>query len=119
MCRFGGTANEDYFRWSYTALTRASKKIWHFRAPEFNYISNLVVEEIQPSSKIKVSNYSGDVDFRDARFQRIKKRGEKLGLSVSENKSKQYQHLITFADDKSNMAIFQLWYNAKGYSLST
>ena len=33
MCRYGGTANEDYFRWAYTALTRASKKIWHFRSP--------------------------------------------------------------------------------------
>ena len=116
MCRFGGIANEDYFRWAYTALTRASKKIWHFRSPDFNYISNLVVEEIKQSSKIKVSNYAGDTDFRDARFQRIKIRAQELRLSVSEDKSKSYQHLITFTDDKSNTATFQLWYNAKGYS---
>lgn len=116
MCRFGGTANEDYFRWAYTALTRASKKIWHFRSPEFNYISNLVVEEIKLSNNIKVSNYSGGADFCELRFKRIRNRANKLGLVVCEDKTKSYQHIITFTDDKSNMAVFQLWYNAKGYS---
>ena len=116
MCRYGGTANEDYFRWAYTALTRASKKIWHFRSPDFNYISNLVVEEITPSSKLKVSNYAENSDFCEARFKRIKIRAQKLGLLVSEDRSKLYQHIITFTDDKSNSASFQLWYNAKGYS---
>lgn len=116
MCRFGGTANEDYFRWAYTALTRASKRIWHFRSPEFNYISNLVVEEIKSSTNIKVSNYNCVTDFCDARFQRIRDRANKLGLLVCDDKTKSYQHLITFTDDKSNKAVFQLWYNAKGYS---
>ena len=116
MCRYGGTANEDYFRWAYTALTRASKKIWHFRSPDFNYISNLVVEEITPSSKLKVSNYAENSDFCEARFKRIKIRAQKLGLLVSEDRSKLYQHIVTFADGKSNSASFQLWYNAKGYS---
>lgn len=116
MDRFGGTANEDYFRWAYTALTRASKKIWHFRSPDFNYISNLVVGEIQPSSNIKVSNYAGDTDFREARFNRLKSLARKAGLSVSEDKSKQYQHLVPFTDNDSHTATFLLWYNAKGYS---
>lgn len=116
MCRFGGTANEDYFRWAYTALTRASKKIWHFRSPDFNYISNLVVEEIKLSSKIKVSNYAGSADFCDARFQRIKKRGKECALTVTEDRSNSYQHRITFMDDEAHTATFQLWYNAKGYS---
>lgn len=116
MCRFGGTANEDYFRWAYTALTRASKKIWHFHSPEFNYISNIIVEEIKPSSKIKVSNYAFNSNFCDARFKRIKNRALELGISVSEDKSHPYQHLITFTDKKTNTVKFQLWYNSKGYS---
>lgn len=116
MCRYGGTANEDYFRWAYTALTRASKKIWHFRSPDFNYISNLVVEEITSSSKIKVSSYADDSDFCKARFERIQNRASEQGLLVSEDRSKAYQHIIRFADNKSNTAEFQLWYNAKGYS---
>lgn len=116
MCRYGGMANEDYFRWAYTALTRASKKVWYYRSPDFNYISNIVVEEIQPSSNIKVSNYSEDSDFCSSRFLRIKERAQELGLSVEEDRSKQYQHIITFTDSRLNSATFQLWYSAKGYS---
>lgn len=116
MCRFGGTANENYFRWAYTALTRASKKIWHLRSPEFSFISNLVVEEITPSSKIKVSCHTDNSDFCHARFNRIVSLAQESGLSVSDDKSKPYQHIITFADHNSNSATFQMWYNAKGYS---
>lgn len=116
MCRFGGTANEDYFRWAYTALTRASKRIWHFRSPDFNYISNLVVEEIKPSANIKISNYSSDGNFCESRFERLSKLAALNGLSISEDRSKQYQHIITFADKNGDSAIFQLWYKAKGYS---
>lgn len=116
MCRFGGTANEDYFRWAYTALTRASKRVWHFRSPDFNYISNLVVEEIKPSANIKISNYSADGNFCDLRFKRLTKLAMQNGLSVGEDRSKQYQHIITFSDKNGSKAIFQLWYKAKGYS---
>lgn len=116
MCRFGGTANEDYFRWAYTALTRAGKKIWHYRSPEFNYISKLVVEEITPSPNIKVSNYDCGSDFREARFQRIKEKAGTSGLIATDDLSKQYQHLITFTDGKSERATFRLWYKAKGYN---
>lgn len=116
MCRFGGTANEDYFRWAYTALTRASKRIWHFRSPDFNYISNLVVENIKPSANIKISNYSGDGNFCDSRFVRLTTLALQNGLSVSEDRSKQYQHIITFTGKNEASATFQLWYKAKGYS---
>lgn len=116
MCRFGGTANEDYFRWAYTALTRASKRIWHFRSPDFNYISNLVVEDIKPSANLKISNYSGDGNFCDSRFVRLTTLALQNGLSVSEDRSKQYQHIITFTGKNGASATFQLWYKAKGYS---
>ncbi|MDE7412367.1 MAG: AAA family ATPase [Muribaculaceae bacterium] len=116
MCRFGGTANEDYFRWAYTALTRARKRVWHFRSPDFNYISNLVVEEIKPSADIKVSNYSGDGNFCDSRFERLTKLAMQNELSVSEDRSKQHQHIIKFTDKNGATATFQLWYKAKGYS---
>lgn len=116
MCRFGGTANEDYFRWAYTAITRASKKLWHYRSPDFNYISNLVVEKIQISNNLKVSVYSADNDFCQSRFQRIRAICDKVGIRVSEDKSRQYQHWITFSDTTGQIAVFSLWYNAKGYS---
>lgn len=116
MCRFGGTANEDYFRWAYTALTRASKRIWHFRSPDFNYISNLVVEEIKPSANIKISNFSADGNFCDSRFERLTTLAMQNGLSVREDRSKPYQHIITFTDKDGAVVKFQLWYKSKGYS---
>lgn len=116
MCRFGGTANEDYFRWAYTALTRASKKLWHYRSPDFNYISNLVVEQIQHSNNLKVSVYSADSDFCTTRYMRLKEICTKIGIKVVEDKSKQYQHWITFIGENDEKAVFSLWYNAKGYS---
>lgn len=116
MSRFGGTANENYFRWAYTALTRASKKIWHYRSPDFNYISGLVVEEIKPSREPKVSIFCADADFCSARFARIQELCRKQGVSVEEDTSKQYQHIISFTDTNSNYATFQLWYKSKDYS---
>jgi len=67
--RYGGTANEDYFRWAYTALTRSKQQIWHCNAPEFDYISKLKVEEIQRSAHLKVSVRSEGTDFRRLAFK--------------------------------------------------
>lgn len=116
MCRFGGTANEDYFRWAYTALTRASNKVWHYHSPDFNYIGGLVVEEIKPSSNLKISMYSENEDFRSVRFSRIQRLGAKHGLTVVDDLSKPYQHLVSFSDSYLNHAKYQLWYSNKGYS---
>lgn len=116
MGRFGGTANEDYFRWAYTALTRASKQVWHYRSPDFDYISNIVVEPIQKSSNIKVSTYSGNSDFCESRFSRIDKIAKSFGVNVIEDKSRDYQHWITFSNQENNIATFILWYNKAGYN---
>lgn len=116
MGRYGGTANRDYFRWAYTAITRVSGKLWHFRSPDFNYISGLKVEPIQRSSNIKVSVYSGDGDFRRARYARIEKLAGQQGLGVFEDTSRDYQHRVTFSDADGRACTFTLWYNKKGYS---
>ena len=115
MCRFGGTSNEDYFRWAYTALTRASEKLWHYRSPEFNYISNLVVEPIQKVSNIRVSTYSESDDFCMTRFSRISKSCRLEEIDVVEDKTRNFQHWITFKKINES-ATFILWYNANGYS---
>lgn len=116
MGRFGGTSNEDYFRWAYTALTRASKKIWYYRSPEYNYMSNLIVEDIKLSPNIKVSTYSTDSNFCETRMERIRQLCAPLSIVVSENLSKSFQHIITFKNDKHETATFQLWYKASGYN---
>lgn len=116
MGRYGGTANEDYFRWAYTALTRASKRLWHFRSPDFNYISRIVVKEIQRSANIKVSTCAESDDFCEARFQRIKSLCDKAAIEVTEDQSRQYEHRLTFTDAQGERAVISLWYKAKGYN---
>lgn len=116
MSRFGGTANENYFRWVYTAITRASKKLWHYRSPDFNYISNLVVEEIKLAPNLKVSIHTDDTDFCESRFKRLKWLCEPIGISATEDLSKPYQHIITFVDENNQQAKFQLWFKASGYN---
>lgn len=116
LFRYGGNANEAYFRWSYTALTRASQKLWYYRSPEFTYISNLVVEDIQPSQNIKVSTYSPDTNFCQSRFNRLEELCGNHNFNISEDRTKSYQHIITISDDLSNSATYQLYYHSKGYS---
>lgn len=116
LFRYGGNSNEDYFRWAYTALTRASKKIYFFRPPDFDYISNLVADPIQVSTNIKVSVYSKTGDFLTERFERIQRVAEKYGLEVIEDRSRPYQHWVTFIDSDKNSVTFNLWYNKEGYS---
>lgn len=117
MSRAGGKNNEDYFRWAYTALTRASKHIWHFASPDFDYLSQLDVCDILPSKDIKISIYSPDKDFCGVRFSRLKSFCQQAGLSITEDKSRQNQHLVTIYDNKGASATFILWYNKSGYSL--
>jgi hypothetical protein len=117
MFRFGSTANENYFRWAYTAITRASQKLCVFRSPEFSYISNLVVMAIQKSTRISITPYAHDADnFRETRFSKIAKIASEQNLSVSEDNSRQYQQWVTFSDSIGNRATFVLWYSNNGYS---
>lgn len=117
MCRFGGTANEDYFRWAYTAFTRASQQLWHYHSPDFDYISRLIVEQTQASANIRVSTFTPEgEDFRAYRYRRIQALAQQRGLSVTEDTSRAYQHGVTFTDGSGGLASFVLWYKAKGYS---
>lgn len=116
MCRYGGTANENYFRWAYTALTRASRKLWHYRSPEFRYISGLDVEPIQGCAHLRVSTYSGTDDFRRVRFARIRELAMQAGLTVMEDNSREYQHRVLMTDNACHVATFAMYYNKDGYS---
>lgn len=116
MGRYGGTANENYFRWAYTAITRASDRIWYYSSPDFNYMGNMVVEPIQRSANLIVSTYSEDSNFLDARYRRLTQLAEKTDLMIKEDRSKDYQHRIYFVDREGKIANYILWYNKTGYT---
>ena len=119
MNRAGGSqSNETYFRWAYTSITRSSGCLWLYRAPQFNYLSKLVVRPIQSQPKLKVSTATSDVDYRDERFSRIQRMALQVGMSASEDRRYAYQHRITLCNAVES-ATFVLWYNSKGYTKTT
>ena len=112
-----GKSNSDYFRWIYTALTRGKDKIWHYAAPNFNTTSNINVLKVSKVEKLSVVYYVPEgVDFLDWHYQNISALCEMKGISCSEDRSKNYQHLITFKKDNLE-CIYQIWYTNKGYGV--
>lgn len=116
LFRFGGNRNEDYFRWAYTALTRSSSNLWYYRAPDFDYISDLTVPEIQLSNKVRV-NISGEGDdFIQKRFERILNIADISEIRVSQDLTKQNQQIISFSNQEGKHCKIQLWYGKDGYN---
>ena len=116
LFRFGGNRNEDYFRWAYTALTRSSSNLWYYRAPDFDYISDLTVPEIQLSNKVRVNIYGEGGDFTQKRFKRIFDIADASGILVSQDLTKQNQQIISFFNQESKHCKIQLWYGKDGYN---
>ena len=54
-----GKRNSSFLRWSYTAITRSSEKLFCVDAPDYNALSNII---LYPIKKIKKS-LKGAVDF--------------------------------------------------------
>ena len=116
LFRFGGNRNEDYFRWAYTALTRSSSNLWYYRAPDFDYISDLTVPEIQNSNKVRVNIYGEGDDFTQKRFKRIFDIADALGIIADQDLTKQNQQIISFSNQESKHCKIQLWYGKDGYN---
>lgn len=118
MNRAGSQSCETYFRWAYTSIMRSSGCLWLYRAPQFNYLSTLVVRPIQSQPKLKVSTASSDMDYRDERFSRIQRLALQAGMTASQDRRYAYQHRITLCN-AAESATFVLWYNSKGYTKTT
>ena len=116
LFRFGGNRNEDYFRWAYTALTRSSSNLWYYRAPDFDYISDLTVPEIQLSNKVRVNILGEGDDFIQKRFERILNIADISEIRVSQDLTKQNQQIISFSNQEGKHCKIQLWYGKDGYN---
>ena len=71
-----GQCNEDYFRWAYTAVTRAKCKLLTIRAPKFSAFSTMNWGDAQQSDPVSdsVAVKSDEVDARatDPDFSKFK-----------------------------------------------
>lgn len=115
MARNGGKANEDYFRWTYTAVTRAAKHLWVANVPTLSAIGNMDKKTITKGGKFAKYTPTG-IDFKALRFASICDAASALGLHCSEDLSYAYEHRIDIQDDKGEFIRFRLRYGNKGYS---
>ena len=124
-----GNTNESYFRWSYTAITRASKKLLTISAPSFNEMSTLDWNGTAPPFSNVNSNslYSemrkdpGWVRFSFikgqealfANYEKISKLLLENSLNVASITHNQYCEDYLVSSENNHVNI-QYWYNAKG-----
>lgn len=125
-----GHNSEHYFRWCYTAITRASKKLMTIAAPEFNEMSEIAWGKTVPEivSPVSINNDHGDLkedsdwlrfSFIDGQevlfnyFKNIKRLVGEFGAEIKEVTHGQYYERYTISCDEQHTTI-QYWYNASG-----
>lgn len=124
-----GNTNESYFRWSYTAITRASKKLLTISAPSFNEMSTLDWNGTAPPFSNVNSNSLYSEMWKDpdwvrfsfikgqealfANYEKISKLLLENSLNVASITHNQYCEDYLISSENNHVNI-QYWYNAKG-----
>ncbi|MDA8905193.1 AAA family ATPase [Candidatus Thioglobus sp.] len=124
-----GNTNESYFRWSYTAITRASKKLLTISAPSFNEVSTLDWNGTAPPYSNVNSNSLYSEIWKDpdwvrfsfikgqealfANYEKISKLLLENSLNVASITHNQYCEDYLISSENNHVNI-QYWYNAKG-----
>lgn len=116
---FMGKYNATFFRWVYTALTRAKTKVWYMNSPSFSAIDQIKVKSIQMCPASKISYYTpAEVDWRDYRYEHILRLSHYISIHCEDNKNIPYQHRVIFTRD-GEMCELSLWYNKNFYTNRT
>ena len=50
--RSQGKRNEDFYRWAYTAITRAAEQLWHVNSPELTSFDKVRIDNISVSKNL-------------------------------------------------------------------
>ena len=125
-----GNTNESYFRWSYTAITRASKKLLTISAPNFDETTNIDWGVIEPILDPKIKKNDLDSDFENdpdwirlsfikgqedlySNYKKISKLLLEKNLKVVSITHNQYCEDYLVSSENNHVNI-QYWYNAKG-----
>ncbi len=116
MDTYTGKANETFFRWAYTAITRAKKRLWHLSSPSFSPIDRFVLKPIMTCKSARLKYHIPEHEnFLDFRFKNISQISEQSAITCVENRSAAYQHRITFNKDNQQCTL-SLWYNKNFYT---
>ena len=123
----GGVRNRAFFRWAYTALTRAKRRLYVVEPPDFDVISadmwgeTDVAEELACADETEAAKLDPDWDrfsFSPAtarlltRHQKLRERWSALGIDVASLKHLEYCERYTLVRDGVT-AELQYYYNGK------
>jgi hypothetical protein len=117
---FMGKLSKGFFRWAYTAITRSSKQLLCMDAPQYNALSQFVVQNIESlSGVIKGAVYvpqlkDNSLYFVQYRMQRLSNLCTAQAVTVS-FKTYNYQLETTLQKD-NNSAVVQLFYGNNGFT---
>ena len=111
-----GRMCESFFRWAYTAITRAKQRLLHTSSPEFNAINQFVMHPImQSKAGGVVFNVPQGADYKDYFGSKMRHMASKYDISCSHSCHISWQHRFSFSTDNEN-CILIVWYNAKFYT---
>ncbi|MBC8526273.1 MAG: AAA family ATPase [Candidatus Cloacimonetes bacterium] len=120
-----GKSNSTYFRWLYTAITRAKNKLYTLNTPHYtagskmkisnnqdnsNIIKSIIIDHI-PQENIN-SKFSFDDEFQKSLYLLILQLIDKLNIDIEDIRHKQFCEHYYFSND-SKRTLILLYYNNK------
>lgn len=122
-----GTKNESFFRWAYTAITRAKKKLCTIDAPRFTPFSSLIQDDyIESRSKNEIVitsalddpdflrfSFPSDKQFLFDTFVKFRNIWTDAGIAVIDVRHLQYQEQLTVRRDNATATV-QYHYKGNG-----
>ena len=116
MDAYMGRMTESYFRWSYTAVTRAKCRLLHTCSPEFNAINQFVIKPvISCKAGGSLFNVPQGADRKDVLFSKILELANSTETSCSESRNVAWQHRVSFTTSNES-CLLSLWENSKHYT---
>lgn len=120
-CRYaGGMTNEDYFRWLYTAVTRAKKRLEVVQAPQIDVLREALSKKLAesgvtatPSSGAAASSAVASAGILPPSLAEILRGG---GLVISKTEPLNWMHRCFVEDEKTHTPCgwIDVGYNGKG-----
>ncbi len=111
-----GRMSESFFRWAYTAITRAKQRLLHTSSPEFNAINQFVMHPIMQSKAGGVIfNVPQGEDYKEYFSSKMQSVASKYDISCSHSCHISWQHRFSFSAENERCSLI-VWYNAKFYT---
>jgi len=120
---FIGKMSKPFFRWAYTGITRAKKKLFVIDAPAYNALSEFVISPITPLANVMRNTFykpilEGNPNyFIEYRRNRIDELCQENDINV-EFSYHNNQLATKFIKGEEEIRV-RLWYNAHGFSNTT